>query len=101
MPSVGYHHYLKRHEVRWYAEQLGVSPNALSVTLKKAYGKNANALIDERLAEKARQYLADERYSVQQVADMLNFSDQSAFGKFFKRIAGVSPKTFREEARRR
>lgn len=68
---------------------------------KKAYGKNANALIDERLAEKARQYLADERYSVQQVADMLNFSDQSAFGKFFKRIAGVSPKTFREEARRR
>lgn len=94
-------HYLRRHEVRWYAEQLGVSPNALSVTLKKAYGKNANALIDERLAEKARQYLADERYSVQQVADMLNFSDQSAFGKFFKRIAGVSPKTFREEARRR
>lgn len=92
-------HYLKHHEVKWYAGQLSVSPNALSVALKNAYGKNANTFIDERLAEKARQYLADNSYSIQQVADMLNFSDQSAFGKFFKRIMGISPKAFREGRR--
>lgn len=90
-------HYLQHHEVKWYAEQLCISPNSLSVALKNAYGKNANTFIDERLIEKAKQYLSDNRYSIQQVADMLNFSDQSSFGKFFKRITGVSPKTFREK----
>lgn len=88
-------HYLQHHEVKWYAEQLSVSPNFLSVALKNAYGKNANTFIDERLVEKAQQYLSDDRYSIQQVADMLHFSDQSAFGKFFKRITGVSPKSFK------
>ena len=92
-------HYLQHHEVKWYAEQLCVSPNSLSVALKSAYGKNANSFIDERLMEEARQYLSDSRYSVQQVAAMLNFSDQSAFGKFFKRITGVSPRAFREGRR--
>lgn len=92
-------HYSVHHEVKWYAEQLSVSPNSLSVALKNAYGKSANRFIDERLLEKAQQYLSDDSYSIQQVADMLNFSDQSAFGKFFKRIAGVSPKAFREGKR--
>lgn len=92
-------HYQQHHEVKWYAEQLGVSPNVLSIALKNAYGKNANTLIDERLLEKAQQYLSDRRYSIQQVADMLNFSDQSAFGKFFKRITGISPKSFKEGKR--
>ena len=34
--------------------------------------------------------------SVQQVAEMLGFSDQSAFGKFFKRECGVSPAQYRK-----
>lgn len=90
-------HYLQHHEVKWYAEQLSVSPNTLSVALKNAYGKNANDFIDDRLMEKAQQYLSDNRYSIQQVADMLNFSDQSAFGKFFKRCCGLSPKSFKKK----
>ncbi|MBM6713561.1 helix-turn-helix domain-containing protein [Phocaeicola coprocola] len=34
-------------------------------------------------------------YTAQQIAEVLNFSDQSAFGKFFKSKAGVSPHIFR------
>ncbi len=34
-------------------------------------------------------------YTAQQIAEELNFSDQSAFGKFFKSKAGVSPHIFR------
>lgn len=90
-----YTNYAEHHEVKWYAEQLCVSPNALSVALKKTYGKNANAFIDELLLEKAKQWLSNPNYTVQQVADMLCFSDQSAFGKFFKRCSGLSPGTYR------
>lgn len=90
-------HYIEHHEVKWYAEQLHILPNALSVALKNAYGQNANSLIDERLLEKAKQYLANQEYSIQQIADMLSFSDQSAFGKFFKRNVGCSPKEYRNK----
>ena len=34
-------------------------------------------------------------YTAQQIAEELNFSDQSAFGKFFKSKAGVYPHIFR------
>lgn len=90
-----YTNFAEHHEVRWYAEQLCVSPNALSVALEKAYGKRANAFIDDLLIEKAKLWLADPDYTVQQVSDMLCFSDQSAFGKFFKRCCGLSPSAYR------
>jgi AraC-like DNA-binding protein len=35
-------------------------------------------------------------YSVQQVSLMLNFPDQSAFGKFFKKETGLSPTAYRK-----
>lgn len=86
-----------RHEVGWYCEQLGVSANALNASLKRLYGKTARNIIDELLLTEAQVALRNPEYSVQNVSDMLNFSDQSSFGKFFKRCCGVSPALFRRE----
>ena len=35
--------------------------------------------------------------SIQQITQKLNFSDQSAFGKFFQRHSGISPTIFRRK----
>ncbi len=35
--------------------------------------------------------------SIQQITQKLNFSDQSAFGKFFQRRSGISPAIFRKK----
>jgi AraC-like DNA-binding protein len=35
-------------------------------------------------------------HAVQQVAAMLNFPDQSSFGKFFKKQTGASPNAYRK-----
>jgi AraC-like DNA-binding protein len=35
--------------------------------------------------------------SIQQITQKLNFSDQSAFGKFFQRHSGISPAHFRRQ----
>lgn len=87
----------ERHEVNWYCEQLGVSVNALNAALKRLYGKTARSIIDELLLTEAKVALRNPGYSVQDVSDQLCFSDQSAFGKFFKRCFGVSPALFRRE----
>lgn len=41
-------------------------------------------------------FTLNRRLRVQQVADILNFSDQSSFGKFFKKQAGMSPGEFKK-----
>lgn len=76
-------------------KQLGISSNALNASLKKRYGKTARNIIDDLLLAEAQVALRNPEYSVQNVSDLLFFSDQSSFGKFFKRCCGVSPVLFR------
>lgn len=85
------------HTVRWYADQLCVSPDALSAKLRKAYRKSANQLINESLMEEAKICLLNPAYSVQDVAEKLCFADQAAFSKFFKRHNGMSPGRFKKQ----
>jgi AraC-like DNA-binding protein len=52
-------------------------------------------LLDEGRRELARKYLADERYSVGEVADLLGFVDQSNFFRACKRWFGLPPGQYR------
>lgn len=92
-------HIRKQHEVRWYAALLGCTPDALSAKLKSIYGKNASMLLNEMLITEAKILLQKEEYTIQQVAETLCFSDQSAFGKFFRRNCHMSPMQYRLQAR--
>lgn len=88
-------HCRERHAVGWYARQIGVSADALSAALRRLYGKSASAILMGLLLVEAKVCLRDARLSLQEVAEMLGFADQSAFGKFFKRQCGLSPSAFR------
>ena len=91
-------HCREQHEVSWYARQIGVSPDTLSATLKRTRGRTAGSILTSLLVREAKVCLRNPSLSVQQVAEMLGFSDQSAFGKFFKRECGVSPVQYKKEA---
>jgi len=45
--------------------------------------------------EQSKTYLADENYSLSDIALMLGFSDQSYFSKVFKKIEGITPGKYR------
>ncbi|NSL90961.1 AraC family transcriptional regulator [Chitinophaga solisilvae] len=81
--------------VQQYAEQLFVTAKHLTETVKEITGKNAGEIIDDIVIMEAKMLLEDSRLSISEIAELLHFSDQSFFGKFFKRHAGVSPRTFR------
>lgn len=40
-------------------------------------------------------FMAD--LTIQQIADRLHFPSQSVFGKFFKRVTGLSPRAYRQQ----
>lgn len=86
----------EHHDVGYYADRLCVTPHYLSKVLKSVLGRSAGDIIDEILIERAITVLREPDSTAQQVADRLRFSDQSSFGKFFKRHVGVSPMKFKK-----
>lgn len=91
-----FEHVKEEHGVAYYAEQLLITPQYLSLVLKELTGKPANKWIDEVLTGEAKILLKSPQITVQKVADLLHFSDQSTFGKFFKKQTGLSPMEYRK-----
>ncbi|MGM9759279.1 MAG: helix-turn-helix domain-containing protein [Parabacteroides sp.] len=92
-----YVHCKEQHVVSFYADKLFITPQYLSLVLKGLTGKSANKWIDDALIMEARVLLKAPQATVQQVADALHFSDQSTFGKFFKKHMGISPLEYRKQ----
>ncbi|MBX3587510.1 MAG: AraC family transcriptional regulator [Ramlibacter sp.] len=56
-------------------------------------------LLDEARRELARKYLADDRHSLAQIADLLGFVDQSNFFRACRRWFGLPPGQYRQQLR--
>lgn len=83
--------------VDFYAEKLNLTPKYMSTQIKHISSKSAGEWIDERVMLEAKALLKSSNLTIQQIADKLNFPEQSAFGKFFKRHTGMSPKSYRNK----
>lgn len=82
------------HSVRFYADNLCISPKYLSLVVKECTGRSAAEIIDEYILLEAKNLLRFSGKNIQQVAYELNFSNQSSFGKYFKHLTGLSPSEF-------
>lgn len=92
-------HYKQEHYIAFYARELSISPSYLSRIIRKTTGKTAAYFITGLLHAEACRLLLHTNLPIQAIADELNFSDQSAFGKFFKANAGVAPQLYRTQER--
>ena len=59
-------------------------------------GVSAGTLIRERVILEAKRLLINLDLMVSEIADKLNFDDQSYFIKFFKKYEGITPEKFRK-----
>lgn len=82
--------------VNEYAAMLHITPKYFSTVCKRLSGKTANEIIKEETIKTAKILLRDNSLSIKQVADMLNFANQSHFGCYFRRETGLSPQRFRD-----
>ncbi len=88
-------HSKKERAVEFYAEKLFVTPSYLTRIIKEASGESTRTIITNSVIIEARDLLLNSNLSITQIAEKLNFSDQSFFGKFFKKKMKMSPKDFR------
>lgn len=91
-------HVKSERSLQFYANRLFVTPKYLTQTVKKLSGKTAGEYIDELVIVEAKNLLRDPSLTIAQVADLLYFSDQFFFSKFFKRYTGLNPSEYRKSA---
>ncbi len=89
--------FLNFRTVQHYADKLNVSRKYLSEVIKKHSGKTASDWISEMVILEAKVLLRHKKMSINQISDLLHFTDQSAFGRFFKNYEGISPLEYRKK----
>ena len=82
-------------EVTYYAERLNVSPKYLSDTVKRVTGHSVTSYIDRHTVPILKDYLNDERLSLTQIADLMNFTSLSYFSRYCTKHLGQSPSEYR------
>jgi len=88
-------HAREQHQLSFYADKLFITAQYLSLVLKIHTGKSGSKWINEALMLEAKKLIKTPQATIQEVAYALNFSDQSTFGKFFKKSMGISPLLYR------
>ena len=90
-------HCRRERNVSFYAEQLDITPKYFSSAIKQVSGKTAARWIDDAVIMEAKNLLKFSGLSIQEIAEQLNFSTQSFFGKYFKQHTGVSPSRYKHK----
>ena len=81
-----------------YAELLYITPNHLNALCNDLLGLSAGEVIRNRVILEAKRMLVNQDMTIQQIADKLNFADNSYFTKFFKKQVGLTPEEFRKKS---
>lgn len=89
-------HLYQQRGVKFYADQLFITAKYLTEILKQETGKTASDWINELLILEAKILLSNPQLQITQIAETLHFPDTSTFGKFFKKLSGVSPIQYRK-----
>lgn len=88
-------HHKKEREIAFYADKMCITSKHLSQVIKDYTGKTALGIIEEYVISEAKSMLLSTTMSIQQISDELKFPSQSVFGKYFKRVTGISPSEYR------
>ncbi|WP_259618556.1 AraC family transcriptional regulator [Paenibacillus doosanensis] len=81
------------------AAQLHVDRCHLATSFKKVYGVSPRYYLTQVKMRRAKELLIDTDWSVEKIAEELQFSSPSHFVKFFHKAAGQTPFRFRNHSR--
>lgn len=90
-------YYSQERNIGFYADKLCITPKYLSQLIYKASGIYAGNHIDNYVIAEAKVLIKSHKYSIAQVSDMLSFTSQAYFGRYFKKHTGYTPLEFAEK----
>ncbi len=89
-------HFRERKPVTFYADSIGITAKHLSAMVKEISGRTASEWIENYVLMEAKVLLKTTDLTIQEISQLLSFSNQSFFGKYFKNLTGQSPTDYRK-----
>lgn len=84
-------------DVKTFSNEINISQDHLSKTIRNETGKSVSAWIDERLISEAQSLLIQTDLPINDIAYRLTFNEPTNFTKYFKKFTGETPKNYREK----
>ena len=91
----------KERSVQFYADKISITPKYLSNIVNSYTGMSASVAIDHYVVYRIKQVLYTNDTNIKAISEMYNFPNQSFFGRYFKRVAGMSPNDYLKSNNRR
>ena len=88
----------KNYSARHLAEDLGTNTRYVSAVVNVRFRMNYTTFINKFRIEEAMSILTDKRYSdlrMEEVSDMVGFSNRQSFYASFYKFTGITPKEYR------
>lgn len=82
-------------QLSFYAEALNISTPYLARIVRQCCGHSAMTVINQTICRESITLLRNISLSISQIAYKLHFADVASFSRFFKRVYGMSPSSFR------
>lgn len=89
--------HIGKHKLPFYAEKMNISPQYLSRLVEDSSGTAARDWINRAVVLQAKLLLRSSRYTIEQIAEELNFSTVPYFCRLFKREIGTTPTEYRNK----
>lgn len=94
-------YYKKERSVSFYAEKLNVAPKYLSTVVRHFTDYSASTVIDLYVVYRIKQALYVNEQNIKTISAAYNFPNQSFFGRYFKRVSGMSPNEYIKQNNRK
>lgn len=89
--------YSHNSDVAYYAEHMNVSSAYLGQVCRRVAGRSPKAIIDDQVLQEIKRRLTDTTETIQEIAFALGFSSQAHLSRFFKKMAGKAPSSYRNK----
>lgn len=89
--------HIGKHKLPFYAEKMNISPQYLSRLVEDSSGTAARNWINRAVVLQAKLLLRNSKYTIEQIAEELNFSTVPYFCRLFKREVGTTPTEYRNK----
>lgn len=89
--------HIGKHKLPFYAEKMNISPQYLSRLVEDLSGTAARDWINRAVVLQAKLLLRNSKYTIEQIAEKLNFSTVPYFCRLFKREVGTTPTEYRNK----
>lgn len=90
------YNFRKERQIQFYADQLNISPAYLSRIVRELTGKTVLSFLSNFLYNEICIQLKTTEKTISEIAEELNFNDQSALTNFFRGKSGVTPTDYRK-----